>query len=119
MNRKTFDAKVRKLFADHKRFISRKNVRVKETNGVYCRYKYPVLTAEHTPVFWRYDLDYKTNPFLCERLGVNCAFNPGAIEFEGKICLAVRVEGADRKSFFAIAESKTGVDGFKFWDYRI
>ena len=119
MNKKTFDAKVKKLFADHKRFIARKNPKVKETNGVYYRYKYPVLTAEHTPVFWRYDLDYKSNPNLMERLGMNCAFNPGAIEFDGKICLAVRAEGVDRKSLFAIAESKTGVDNFKFWDYPI
>jgi 4-O-beta-D-mannosyl-D-glucose phosphorylase len=119
MNKKAFDAKVKKLFADHKRFIARKNTKVKETNGVYCRYKYPVITAEHTPVFWRYDLDYKSNPNLMERLGMNCAFNPGAIEFDGKICLVVRVEGVDRKSFFAIAESKTGVDNFKFWDYPI
>jgi len=119
MNKKTFDTKVKKLFADHKRFVARKNTKVKETNGVYYRYKYPVLTGEHTPVFWRYDLDYKTNPNLMERLGMNCAFNPGAIEFDGKICLVGRVEGVDRKSFFAIAESKTGVDNFKFWDYPI
>ena len=119
MNKKTFDAKVKKRFADHKRFIARKNTKVKETNGVYYRYKYPVLTAEHMPVFWRYDLDYKSNPNLMERLSMNCAFNPGAIEFDGKICLVGRVEGVDRKSFFAIAESKTGVDNFKFWDYPI
>jgi 4-O-beta-D-mannosyl-D-glucose phosphorylase len=119
MNKNTLDAKVKKLFADHKRFIARKNTKVKETNGVYYRYKYPVLTAEHAPVFWRYDLDYKSNPLLCERLGMNCAFNPGAIEFDGKICLVGRVEGVDRKSFFAIAESKSGVDNFKFWDYPI
>jgi 4-O-beta-D-mannosyl-D-glucose phosphorylase len=119
MNKKTFDAKVKKLFTDHKRFIARKNPKVKETNGVYYRYKYPVLTGEHAPVFWRYDLDYKNNPNLMERLGMNCAFNPGAIEFDGKICLVGRVEGVDRKSFFAIAESKSGVDNFKFWDYPI
>jgi 4-O-beta-D-mannosyl-D-glucose phosphorylase len=119
MNKKAFDTKVKKLFADHKRFIARKNIRVKETNGVYYRYKYPVLTAEHTPVFWRYDLDYKSNPNLMERLGMNCAFNPGAIEFDGKICLVARAEGVDRKSFFAIAESKSGVDNFKFWDYPV
>jgi 4-O-beta-D-mannosyl-D-glucose phosphorylase len=119
MNKTAFDKKVKQLFAGHKHFISRKNTRAKETNGVYYRYKYPVLTAEHTPVFWRYDLDFKTNPNLMERLGINCAFNPGAIEFDGKICLAARVEGVDRKSFFAIAESKTGVDNFKFWDYPI
>jgi 4-O-beta-D-mannosyl-D-glucose phosphorylase len=119
MNKTAFDKKVKALFAQHKRLIARKNVKVKETNGVYYRYKYPVLTAEHTPVFWRYDLDYKSNPNLMERLGMNCVFNPGAIELDGKIYLVARVEGVDRKSFFAIAESKTGVDNFKFWDYPI
>ncbi len=119
MNKKTFDAKVKKLFADHKRFVARKNPKAKETNGVYYRYKYPVLTGEHTPVFWRYDLDHKSNPNLMERLSMNCAFNPGAVEFDGKICLVARTEGVDRKSFFAIAESKSGVDNFKFWDYPI
>ncbi len=119
MNRKTFERQVKALFAAHKRLITRKNIRVKETNGVFWRYKYPVLTAKHTPVFWRYDLDFKNNPYLMERLGINCAFNPGAIEFDGKICLIARVEGVDRKSFFAVAESKTGIDGFKFWDYPI
>ena len=119
MNKKTFEKKVKALFTNHKRLITRKNVKVRETNGVFYRYNYPVLTAEHTPVFWRYDLDYKSNPNLTERLGVNCAFNPGAIELDGKIYLVARVEGVDRKSFFAVAESKTGVDGFKFWDYPI
>ena len=84
MNKKTFDAKVKKLFADHNRFIASKNTRVKETNGVYCRYKYPVLTGEHTPVFWRYDLDYKSNPNLMERLNMNCAFNPALLSSTAK-----------------------------------
>ncbi len=119
MNKTTFDKNVKTLFANHKRLITRKNVRVKETNGIYYRYKYPVITAGHTPVFWRYDLDYKSNPNLLERLGINCAFNPGAIELDGKICLIVRAEGADRKSFFAVAQSKTGVDNFKFRDYPV
>lgn len=78
-----------------------------------------MLTAEHTPIFWRYDLNYKTNPFLMERMGINSTFNSGAIEHKGKIHLMVRVEGTDRKSFFAIAESKTGIDNFKFWDYPV
>lgn len=119
MNKTTFNIKVKALFTNHKRLITRKNVKIKETNGIYHRYKYPVITAAHTPVFWRYDLDHKSNPNLVERLGINCAFNPGAIELDGKIHLIVRVEGADRKSFFAVAESKTGIDNFKFWDYPI
>ena len=85
-------------------------------NGWFARWKYPVLTAEHLPLGWRYDLNPKTNPLLLERLGVNAAFNVGAMEWGRNIVLCVRVEGADRKSFFAIAESKTGVDGFRFWN---
>ena len=69
-------------------------------NGNFDRYKYPVLTGKHAPVFWRYDLDFNTNPYLMERIGVNAAFNAGAIELNGKILLAARVEGNDRKSFF-------------------
>lgn len=85
-------------------------------NGWFERWKNPVVTAEHIPLEWRYDLNPKTNPLLLERLGVNAAFNVGALAWGKNIVLCVRVEGADRKSFFAIAESKTGVDGFRFWD---
>ena len=85
-------------------------------NGVYERYKNPVLTSEHAPLFWRYDLDPDTNPYLEERFGIHAAFNSGAIKWNGKYVLAVRVEGADRKSFFAIAESLDGLDNFRFWD---
>lgn len=85
-------------------------------NGVFERYQHPVLTAGHVPLNWRYDLNFETNPFCLERLGINAVFNPGAIELNGKICLAARVEGCDRKSFFAIAESENGVDNFRFWD---
>jgi len=88
-------------------------------NGLFDRYLYPVVTAEHVPVFWRYDLNPKTNPHLIERMGVNVVFNPGAIIVNGKILLVCRIEGYDRKSFFAMAESETGVDGFRFWDYPI
>lgn len=88
-------------------------------NGIVERYRYPVLTADHTPIFWRYDLDPDTNPFLLERLGINAVFNAGAIIWNKKIILVARVEGLDRKSFFAIAESETGVDGFTFWDYPV
>lgn len=99
--------------------ISRKNEKTEEYNGIFERYKYPVLTREHVPLFWRYDLDERTNPHFMERLGVNAVFNPGAIELDGKFYLVARVEGYDRKSFFAVAESESGIDGFKFWDYPV
>lgn len=111
--------KVKQLFSDHERLVTCKNEPLAESNGVYQRYKYPVLTAAHSPVFWRYDLDPATNPFLMERLGMNAAFNSGAMEWNGKIVLAVRAEGVDRKSFFAIAESENGIDNFRFWDFPI
>ncbi len=88
-------------------------------NGIYERYLRPVLTADHAPFFWRYDLNPLTNPHLMERFGINATFNAGAIKWQGKYLLAVRVEGKDRKSFFAIAESPNGVDNFKFWDYPV
>ncbi len=118
-NSAEFKIKIEQLFAEHDRLISRKNEPEAQGNGVYQKYKYPVLTAAHAPVFWRYDLNEATNPFLMERIGVNAAFNAGAIEFEGKHCLVVRTEGDDRKSFFAIAESENGIDNFKFWDLPI
>jgi len=92
---------------------------VKDGNGVFDRWENPVLTAAHAPLFWRYDLDPRRNPFLQERLGVNCVFNVGAIEWNGKVCLMARVEGNDRKSFFAVAESDNGVDNFRFWDQPV
>ncbi|MFZ1977815.1 MAG: glycosidase [Bacteroidota bacterium] len=119
MTKQKFDIKVKKLFTEHKKFISQKNVPEKQSNGIFTRYRYPVLTAKHTPVFWRYDLNYKTNPYLMERMGINATFNSGAIEHNGKIILAVRVEGTDRKSFFALAESASGIDNFRFRDYPI
>lgn len=119
MTREEFNTSVKALFEEHEKLITRKNEKVEKGNGVYSRYKYPVLTAEHAPVFWKYDLNYETNPYLLERLGVNAAFNSGAMEFNGKIVLCVRVEGNDRKSFFAIAESENGIDNFRFWDYPI
>ncbi|MCD7828660.1 MAG: glycosidase [Clostridiales bacterium] len=101
------------------RLISRKNERSSEYNGIYHRYKYPVLTAAHVPLFWRYDLDETTNPFFMERMGVNAIFNAGAIKLNGKYILAARIEGSDRKSFFGIAESDSPVDGFHFRDYPV
>ncbi len=88
-------------------------------NGLYTRYTHPVVTAEHVPLTWRYDLDPATNPLGLERLGVNAVLNPGAIELDGKVLLVCRVEGYDRKSFFAVAESANGIDGFRFWDEPI
>ncbi|MFT8889967.1 MAG: glycosidase [Ethanoligenens sp.] len=99
--------------------IARKNHITDEYNGIYDRYAHPVLTRKQVPLTWRYDLSEKTNPFFQERAGVNAVFNPGAIEWEGKFCLVARIEGNDRKSFFGIAESENGIDGFRFWDYPL
>ncbi len=107
------------MLSAQERLIKRKNEPVKEGNGIFIRYKYPAVTAAHAPIHWRYDLDFGTNPNLLERIGVNAAFNVGAVEHQGSVLLFVRVEGADRKSFFAVAESKNGVDNFRFWDYPI
>ncbi len=116
----SFEARLKFLQAQHEALITRPNeVDSTWSNGVFERYRYPVLTAAHTPLFWRYDLNPQTNPYLMERMGVNGVFNAGAIELNGKICLAARVEGADRKSFFAIAESDNGLDHFRFWDYPL
>ena len=119
MTKTEFDKKVQQLTKNHKAFLSTKNVKVKKGNGIYQRYANPVVTADHVPLFWRYDLNYNTNPYLMERIGVNAAFNAGAIEYNGKVLLMVRLEGTDRKSFFAVAESSNGVDNFRFWDYPI
>jgi 4-O-beta-D-mannosyl-D-glucose phosphorylase len=119
MKKDTFEKKVKALFDRHEKLIKRSNVRIEGGDGICDRYKYPVLTAEHTPIFWRYDLNQKTNPHLMTRMGINSAFNAGAIELDGKVCLIARVEGYDRKSFFAVAESASGIDNFRFWDYPI
>lgn len=103
------------LKSRHEALLTRTN-RPVEGNGVYERYEYPVLTADHAPLTWRYDLNPVTNPYLMERFGIHAAFNAGAILHDGRYLLAVRVEGADRKSFFAMAESPDGVNGFRFWD---
>ncbi len=101
------------------KILSRKNFKTDFYNGIYDRYEYPVLTREHIPLTWRYDLDEKTNPYFMERLGVNAVMNSGAIELNGKYYLIARIEGNDRKSFFGVAESDNGIDGFRFWDYPI
>lgn len=110
---------VQALLSDHQALISRPNTPQRKGNGIYQRWQHPIITAEHTPVFWRYDLNRETNPLLLERQGINSTFNAGALHWRGKYILAVRVEGNDRKSFFAIAESPNGVDNFRFWDYPI
>jgi len=115
-----YKKQIAKLLEQHETLLSKPNkVKEKNYNGIYYRYKNAVLTAAHTPIFWRYDLDPKTNPFLMERIGMNGTFNAGAIKWNGKYVMVVRVEGNDRKSFFAIAESPNGVDNFRFWDYPI
>ena len=111
--------RIKTLFDQYEALINEENTPLKPGNGIFNRFQNPIITAAHTPVFWRYDLNPETNPFLMERQGVNATFNSGALEFNKKICLVVRVEGYDRKSFFAIADSETGIDGFKFWDYPI
>lgn len=103
----------------YNRLIERKNQKSTFYNGVFDRYEYPVLTREHIPLTWKYDLDPETNPYFMERLGVNAVMNSGAIELNGKFYLVARIEGNDRKSFFGIAESDNGIDGFRFWDYPI
>ena len=103
----------------YNRLIERKNQKSTFYNGVFDRYEYPVLTREHIPLTWKYDLDPETNPYFMERLGVNAVMNSGAIELNGKFYLVARIEGNDRKSFFGVAESDNGIDGFRFWDYPI
>ena len=115
----SFEDRLSLLEAAHRALVEKPNAPVFPGNGIFVRYENPVVTAAHTPLFWRYDLNKSTNPFLMERMGINAAFNSGAIKMNGKYCLVVRVEGADRKSFFAVAESPNGVDNFVFSDYPI
>jgi 4-O-beta-D-mannosyl-D-glucose phosphorylase len=108
---------LKRLQAEQAKLLARRNrPDASFHNGVFTRYEHPVLTNAHVPLSWRYDLNPASNPFAMERLGVNCVFNPGAIELDGKILLVARVEGNDRKSFFAVAESKSPTEGFRFWD---
>ena len=108
------------LAAEQEKLLTRKNeVDTSFYNGLFERYKYPVLTREHAPLHWRFDLNKETNPYFMERLGINAVMNSGAIELDGKFYLVARVEGNDRKSFFAVAESDNGIDNFRFWDSPI
>ncbi len=104
------------LMRSYENLVVQTNEPLLDASGIFTRFRYPVVTAEHAPVHWRFDLNPKTNPLGLERIGINATFNPGAIKWKGKYLLAVRVEGKDRKSFIAIAESTNGVDGFEFWD---
>ncbi|TYP76760.1 glycoside hydrolase family 130 protein [Paenibacillus methanolicus] len=114
-----FEERKQQLTERYEALINRPNEKVPYGNGVYDRYKHAVLTAEHAPLIWKYDFNPETNPYFSERLGVNAVFNPGAIYLNGKFYLVARVEGVDRKSFFAVAESANGVDGFRFWDHPV
>ncbi|PQA59247.1 glycoside hydrolase family 130 protein [Siphonobacter curvatus] len=115
----TFHERLAQLQEAHDRLLRRPNVKADLGNGLFDRYQYPIVTAAHTPLFWRYDLNPQTNPFLMERFGINATFNAGAIKVEDKYLLILRVEGLDRKSFFAVAESPNGIDQFQFWEYPI
>ena len=104
---------------EKEKLLGRKNEAIQPSNGIYEKYKYPVLTADHVPLHWEYDLHPQRNPYLMKRFPINATFNAGAMRWKGKYVMVVRVEGADRKSFFAIAESDNGVDNFRFWDRPI
>lgn len=119
MNKILFEERLNTLTAHHEALISKPNPKASVGNGIYDRYQNPILTAEHIPLFWRYDLNPATNPYLMERFGINAVFNAGAIKWNDKYLVVARVEGKDRKSFFAIAESPNGIDNFKFWDEPI
>lgn len=118
MSRK-FESRLAAVKEAYEQLLNKKNEAVLPGNGIYERYVNPVVTADHTPLHWRFDLDETSNPYMMERFGINGTFNAGAIKWQGKYILVVRVEGNDRKSFFAIAESPNGIDGFRFWDYPI
>lgn len=114
-----FRERLQELHKAYDELINRPNQKVPESNGVFERFKYPVLTAAHTPLNWRYDFNPETNPFLMERFGINATFNAGAIKWNNRYLMVVRVEGYDRKSFFAVAESPDGINKFTFWDSPI
>ena len=114
-----FEQRIAEMATKQEELLRTRNESIALYNGLYNRYKNPVLTAAHVPYSWKYDLNPKTNPFLMERFGINAVLNAGAIKWGDKYLLAARVEGLDRKSFFAIAESPNGIDNFRFWDYPI
>lgn len=114
-----FFERLTKLEKEYEKLLQQPNIKVESSNGIFDRYKNPVLTAAHTPLFWRYDLNKETNPHLMERFGINAVLNAGAIKWNDKYIMVARVEASDRKSFFAVAESPNGIDNFRFWDYPV
>ena len=115
--KKAFSDKLEQIQSEQQALLKRKNKKLNRQAGrPFDRYKFPVLTSDHIPLFWRFDMNEKTNPFLLERIAFNTVLNPGALKWKDKYLLMARVEGADRKSLFAIAESANGVDGFRFWE---
>lgn len=114
-----FEERFQRLTKQHEELITQPNIKLDTTNGIYSRFAYPVLTAAHVPLHWRFDFSPADNPFLLERIGVNAVFNAGAMKYNGKYLLVARVEGFDRKSFFAIAESPNGIDNFRFREFPI
>lgn len=115
----SFKKRLQFLKDQHHTLVIRKNDKQKETNGIFNRHQHPVLTAGHIPIEWKYDMNPNTNPFLMERFGINAVMNAGAIKWNGKYALVARVEGNDRKSFFAVADSYNGIDNFQFWEYPL
>ncbi len=116
MNREQFKNRRDKITSAHQELLSKKNVELFSENGIYARYENPILTRDHVPLHWRYDMNPETNPYFMERIGFNATFNAGAMKWKEKYLVMVRVEGNDRKSFFAVAESPNGIDNFRFWD---
>ena len=114
-----YQEKINVLRERHESLLTRKNIPLESGNGIYEKYQYPILTAEHTPLEWRYDFSEKDNPFLMQRIMMNAVLNAGAIKLDGRYLLVCRVEGADRKSFFAVAESPNGIDNWRFWEEPI
>jgi 4-O-beta-D-mannosyl-D-glucose phosphorylase len=119
MNSELFEKRKNAIRREHEALLIRKNEEIFSTNGIFNRYKFPVVTRDHFPMEWRYDFNPESNPFFMERIGFNAALNSGAIKWKDKYLLAVRCEGNDRKSFFAIAESPNGIDNFRFWERPI
>ena len=115
----TYELRKKQLFERHEELLNLKNEPLPWGNGIYEKYQLPILTAEHTPLEWRYDFSEQDNPYLMQRIMMNAVLNAGAIKLDSRYLLVCRVEGADRKSFFAVAESPNGIDGFRFWDEPI
>lgn len=119
MTKQEFETTLNRLYEKQEKHITKKNKICDHKNGIFNRYENPCVTPENVPIHWKYDLNFKTNPYLMERLGLNATLNCGAFKWKDKYCLMVRTEGVDRKSFFAVAESPNGIDNFRFWDYPV